>query len=93
MCYLGVLFMNETYNWLYDYYAEPQLQTLPAFSDELLEDFAKAAPGSTEIDLLDRLEALRLDWCTAAFTAGVQLGMGLLAPYARQTGAGFFRKD
>lgn len=37
------------------------------------------------LDLQDRLIDLRMDWCTAAFTAGVQLGMGLLAPQEWQT--------
>lgn len=77
--------MNQTYEWLYDCYAEPRLRKLPEFRDGLLEQLAESVPEQERLDWIDRLEALRLDWCTAAFTAGVQLGMGLLAPYARRT--------
>lgn len=66
--------MNDTYYWLYDCYAEPRLRKLPEFRNGLLEQLAESVP-----------EKERLDWCTDAFTAGVQLGMGLLAPYARRT--------
>ncbi|WP_298020092.1 hypothetical protein [uncultured Dysosmobacter sp.] len=70
--------MRETYEWLYDYYAEPQLQKLPEFDSERLERLAEAAPELTRIDLLDRLYALRLVWCTAAFETGVRLGLHML---------------
>lgn len=70
--------MRETYEWLYDYYAEPQLQKLPEFDGERLERLAEAAPELTRIDLLDRLYALRLAWCTAAFEAGVRLGLRMM---------------
>lgn len=72
--------METIYEWLYDYHAEPQLRNLPEFSKEYLEQLADAVPGLTRVGLLDRLETLRLDCGTAAFTAGVQLGMDLLAP-------------
>lgn len=77
--------MNQTYEWLYDYYAEPLLRKLTVFDEDLLEQLAKAAPEMKPLDLQDRLIDLRMDWCTAAFTAGVQLGMGLLAPQEWQT--------
>jgi len=70
--------MRETDEWLYDYYAEPQLQKLPEFDSERLERLAEAAPELTRIDLLDRLYALRLAWCTAAFESGVRLGLRMM---------------
>lgn len=36
--------MNQTYEWLYDYYAEPRLRKLPAFRDGLLEQLAQSVP-------------------------------------------------
>lgn len=75
--------MNQTYEWLYDYYAEPRLRKLPVFCGSLLEQLARNVPEEERLDMVDRLAALRVDWCTAAFTEGVRLGMGLLAPYVR----------
>lgn len=75
--------MNQTYEWLYDYYAEPRLRKLPVFRDGLLEQLAQSAPDEKQLDMVDHLAALRMDWCTAAFTEGVRLGMGLLAPQGR----------
>ena len=53
--------MKEIYEWLYDEYAEAALCQEPLFQDHVLEEVA----------------GLRLQWCTAAFARGLQLGLAL----------------
>lgn len=72
--------MDSIYEWLYDHYAEPQLNRLPAFSDDALRHLAEqAVPDDTrdQLDWADALVSLRLECCTAAFSLGVRLGMAL----------------
>jgi hypothetical protein len=70
--------MEPIYDWLYDAYAAPLLQEHPAFRSELLERLAaEAVPGERPLWLIDRLNEFQLNWCTAAFEAGVRLGMQL----------------
>lgn len=69
--------MENLFEWLYDHYAEPQLQVLPIFRRELLQPFLQPAPEEDQIHLADQLLALQMHWCTAAFQIGVQLGVRL----------------
>ena len=56
--------MNETYEWLYDYYALPLM---------------KAGKQADALFLWDRLEDLCLLWGTESFAIGLQLGLRLMA--------------
>lgn len=69
--------MENIYEWLYDNYAEPQLSALPVFQDELLQPILRMVSETERIDLTDKLISLQLNWCTAAFQIGLQLGMRL----------------
>ena len=64
--------MKEIYEWLYDEYAEE-----PLFQDHVLEEVLAAAPEDIRLGLFDQVAGLRLQWCTAAFARGLQLGLAL----------------
>lgn len=72
---------NSIYEWLYDYYAEPELRQSPELQQQ--EALLELVPEEQQSDHADALERLCMHWGTAAFEAGVRLGMGLLAPYVR----------
>ena len=61
--------MKEIYEWLYDEYAEAALCQEPLFQDHVLEEI--------RLGLFDQVAGLRLQWCTAAFARGLQLGLAL----------------
>ena len=65
--------MKEIYEWLYDEYAEAALCQEPLFRDHVLA----AAPEDIRLGLFDQVAGLRLQWCTAAFARGLQLGLAL----------------
>lgn len=69
--------MGEIYEWLYDEYAEAALYQEPLFQDHVLEEVLAAAPEDIRLGLFDRVAGLRLQWCTAAFARGLQLGLAL----------------
>ena len=69
--------MKEIYEWLYDHYAEPVLNEKPLFQDQVLEEALSAAPEDLRLRLFDQVAGLRLQWCTAAFARGLQLGLAL----------------
>ena len=69
--------MKEIYEWLYDHYAEPVLNEKPLFQDQVLEEALSAAPEDLRLRLFDQVAGLRLQWCTAAFARGLQLGLTL----------------
>ena len=69
--------MREIYEWLYDHYAEPVLNEKPLFQDHVLEEALSAAPEDLRLRLFDQVAGLRLQWCTAAFARGLQLGLAL----------------
>ena len=68
--------MKEIYEWLYDEYAEAVCQE-PLFQDHVLEEVLAAAPEDIRLGLFDQVAGLRLQWCTAAFARGLQLGLAL----------------
>ena len=68
--------MKEIYEWLYDEYAEAALCQEPLFQDHVLEEVLAAAPEDIRLGLFDQVAGLRLQWCTAAFARGLQLGRG-----------------
>lgn len=70
---------NSIYEWLYDYYAEPKLRQSPELQQQQ-EALLAFVPEEQRLDHADALERLCMHWGTAAFEAGVRLGMGLLAP-------------
>lgn len=70
--------MNETYEWLYDHYALPLLKARNG-GDELLRELLSHAAPEERLWFRDRIESLRLLWGTDAFTAGLQLGLRLMA--------------
>ena len=43
----------------------------------LLEEVLAAAPEDIRLGLFDQVAGLRLQWCTAAFARGLQLGLAL----------------
>ena len=67
--------MGEIYEWLYDEYAEAALYQEPLFQDHVLEEVLAAAPEDIRLGLFDQVAGLRLQWCTAAFARGLQLGL------------------
>lgn len=69
--------MKEIYEWLYDEYAEAALCQEPLFQDYVLEEVLAAAPEDIRLGLFDQVAGLRLQWCTAAFARGLQLGLAL----------------
>ena len=69
--------MKEIYEWLYDEYAEAALFQEPLFQDHVLEEVLAAAPEDIRLGLFDQVAGLRLQWCTAAFARGLQLGLAL----------------
>lgn len=69
--------MKEIYEWLYDEYAEEVLCQEPLFQDHVLEEVLAAAPEDIRLGLFDQVAGLRLQWCTAAFARGLQLGLAL----------------
>ena len=69
--------MKEIYEWLYDEYAEAALRQEPLFQDHVLEEVLAAAPEDIRLGLFDQVAGLRLQWCTAAFARGLQLGLAL----------------
>uniref|UniRef100_UPI00307A3E6B hypothetical protein n=1 Tax=Dysosmobacter welbionis TaxID=2093857 RepID=UPI00307A3E6B len=69
--------MKEIYEWLYDEYAEAALYQEPLFQDHVLEEVLAAAPEDIRLGLFDQVAGLRLQWCTAAFARGLQLGLAL----------------
>ena len=69
--------MKEIYEWLYDEYAEAALCQEPLFQDLVLEEVLAAAPEDIRLGLFDQVAGLRLQWCTAAFARGLQLGLAL----------------
>ena len=69
--------MGEIYEWLYDEYAEAALYQEPLFQDHVLEEVLAAAPEDIRLGLFDQVAGLCLQWCTAAFARGLQLGLAL----------------
>jgi len=69
--------VGEIYEWLYDEYAEAALYQEPLFQDHVLEEVLAAAPEDIRLGLFDQVAGLRLQWCTAAFARGLQLGLAL----------------
>ena len=69
--------MKEIYEWLYDEYAAAALCQEPLFQDHVLVEVLAAAPEDIPLGLFDQVAGLRLQWCTAAFARGLQLGLAL----------------
>lgn len=74
--------MEKIYEWLYDYYANPLLQKTPSFDRQLVEPILNETPPERRLWMEDRLDALQMEWGTAAFAAGVRLGLALGVPSA-----------
>ena len=74
--------MNTTYEWLYDNYAEPQLNEIFANEEKTLKELIEKMNLSTEerIRLSDTVSALRLRWGAEVFAMGIQLGARLAVP-------------
>ena len=70
--------MNETYEWLYDYYALP-LMKVGKQADALKERIVSHGSPADALFLWDRLEDLCLLWGTESFAIGLQLGLRLMA--------------
>lgn len=73
--------MNTTYEWLYDNYAEPQLNEIFANEEKNLKELIEKMNLSTEerIRLSDTVVALRLHWGAEVFALGVQMGARLVS--------------
>lgn len=76
--------METIYEWLYAHYACPQMADINAEQDELLEQFIinLQLPPENRVHILDFLLMLRMQWGVKAFSAGMQLGKELAAPYS-----------
>ena len=75
--------MDNLYQWLYDYYALPQLKGLETGQDNVLETLAARLdlPKLKRRRLLDTAENLRLQWGTESFALGIRFGLELAAPH------------
>lgn len=71
--------MDNLYQWLYDYYALPQLEGLASGQDAVLDQLTARLTLSRRErrSLLDIMENLRLQWGTEVFAIGVQFGREL----------------
>ena len=69
--------MEHIHEWLYDFYAEPRLKSLPAFQPGEIRGLSRKVPEADRLDWEDALNDLQLKWCTAAFAVGLQLGLEL----------------
>ena len=74
--------MENIYEWLYDHYADPLLQKTPFFPERFRAPILDAAPPERRLWMEDRLDALQMEWGTAAFAAGIRLGLALGGPSA-----------
>ena len=74
--------MNDTYEWLYDNYAEPQLESLRKLEESTIKRLAESLSLSRAevVAVSDTLICLRLRWGAEAFARGVQMGARLTAP-------------
>ena len=74
--------MNDTYEWLYDYYAAPLLKELEESENEQLEHLSKSLELSEwgRVQLFDRLSNMRFRWGAEVFAMGLQMGVRLTAP-------------
>lgn len=70
--------MNETYEWLYDHYAQPLIQ-VEKEADELKQAIITYSGPDRQILLRDQLDSLCMLWGTDAFALGLQLGLRLMA--------------
>lgn len=69
--------MEDIHEWLYDHYAQPKLGEQPLFQDQIFAPLLETLPETLRLPCLDMLHTLRLHWCTAAFTLGLQTGLRL----------------
>lgn len=70
--------MNETYEWLYDNYALPLMQTEKE-ADAIKQSIVSLSRADDLLYLRDQLESLCMLWGTDAFSLGLQLGLRLAA--------------
>lgn len=69
--------MESIHEWLYDSYARPRLKSLPAFQTGEIRRLLEGVAEMDRLDWEDALNDLQLEWCTAAFALGLQLGLEL----------------
>ena len=76
--------MTDLYQWLYDFYALPQLKGLESSQENVLQQLSKHLPLSPreQCCLLNTVENLRLQWGTEAFVLGIRFGLELATPRA-----------
>ncbi len=70
--------MNETYEWLYDNYALPLMQTEKE-ADKIKQSIVSLSRSENPLLLKDHLESLCMLWGTDSFALGLQLGLRLMA--------------
>ena len=70
--------MNETYEWLYDHYAQPQMR-IAEQSEAIKAKILRCSGLGDTVLLRDSMEDLCLLWGTEAFSLGLQLGLRLMA--------------
>ncbi len=70
--------MNETYEWLYDHYAQPLMRTTKK-ADQLKREILSKRLVSPEILLTDQMEDLCYLYGAEGFALGLQLGLRLMA--------------
>jgi len=74
--------MEDLYQWLYDYYALPELQDTAAEHNAVLSAFAERVPLTRlqRLRLTDMVTGMRMEWGTEAFALGIRFGMDLKSP-------------
>lgn len=78
----GGIPVENIYEWLYDHYADPLLQKTPSLHRQLVEPILDETPPERRLWMEDRLDTLQMEWGTAAFAAGVRLGLALGGTFA-----------
>ena len=70
--------MNETYEWLYDNYALPLMQTEKK-AEMIKQSIVALSRPENPLFLRDQLESLCMLWGTDSLSVGLQLGLRLMA--------------
>ena len=75
--------MFNIYQWLYDHYALPQLETLESGQEDILKQISAHLTLSEQerFRLLNTMENLRLQWGTETFSLGIRFGLELAAHF------------
>ena len=75
--------MNQTYEWLYENYAEDLQKKMMQYEEDAINLLLQIAPftDNQRVKLADCLAELRFHWGVDSFALGVQFGLRLTTDY------------